>query len=1467
MKSKTNKNKFIGLIFVIFFLISGIGSVSLINSQESSNTLKSPKTSTLQFVDEISETIYQNVDYEFSTVFYDDVNYRNEYTSAYLQTELTSVSDYGFNDSISGIVNNFTEYAENDDITINYGELDSTGTLDIKDANSTDIDSTEGGFFNATHSFTGDANGGNPAGWVVYEVDSDVSVINDLDGHTKVVKIYNPGNAWLYIHNTLQDQTSDIIIEFWHRTDDFSEEMQFHIQDDGNKLVYAAFGGTGSDYNLWDGGARQTFYDNPSNNVWYRHKIKIDISESTFDYYLYNAIGSQLAFADDYDFNQAYIDGVDRVYFWSYWITAPATKTDYLDAMDYSWTAGYNEGRIAECDDATINITVLIDGLNPHLSLEALEFELYSYYKTNESVNTKFYIYDFVGTTWELLDDSVHLNFNDKEGVIHQTPDLEDYINASGIIKVRFLIESDSIISFMFSIDQLGVDIWTKLHLSYTRSFDISGLWKYRWYIIGSDYYSNWTYFEVMDSILNFEAINESEYPTRWILYSNATTPIMDFHDDIVGIDVWDLDDVSERYFDVFESDISSYLLDNYTFNAWDYTGLNWVHDLGTVSGGITWDGTYFYISTRTTFDVRRFTSAGIYTGFYFSTSVQDWKARGITWDGTYFWHLGGVNNEVYRYTSAGGYTGTHFDVGAQESNPSSITWDGTNFWVFGNTNKKAFKYTSAGVYTGVSFDTSGQTAQVEDSTWDGTYFWVIGSNDVVYQYTSAGVYTGVSFGTGTEDVYSSGITWNGESLWMVGYNGGAFQYESLYDISKNYYGSGYTYMQTDETELISIFSSVYATNYTQNSGEYFEVDFQTSSDSLINLILIRNGIIQKTLILSTSGNSDFTRHTAQIIIDESVEFDQLKISSTFEDTDYVKIFDIKSYNYTITGDSADFYLGSKRSEKRILIPDNYSLSIYENGIKKVEKVIELTYDVLYQEIYQPIGIIECRVSLFSTDNIYLNFNEFRISVNRSLNGEYIVFWLLTNLLYVDKETTLNFTIYDQFDTYVDSFIKVADSFIDLYIEVYSLTIKNIMEEKTTLLLNSTNSYELLSHETIEFILPKGNYQLNWTDELRDMFGMVIYLDENSAYELNTSYYSVYFSPFLINGLGLNHDVVRFYIDGIRKDFGFNVITSESVNLTVLDFFNQTIYSNVVNVKDLNEYNIYLNLKSLKIKNEATELVNYTLTRNSINDTGIIFPNEIINYLVVSGNYLFSYTNREDDSTDALNISLTQDRFIVINSTYFDVYFGLFNFDGLGLDPNLFRFYVNGLRRDFGFNTLKRDVNILNVLDYFNASLFNENLDLSESTEYNILVEVYTMIIYNNYSFPVKLKIERNNIELEQILESNFGMSYRMLPDVEYLLQIYHLNGTLLEEKEVELDSNNKIVSFGFFETEVPYNPEPLVFDFTVLMAFIIIISVGGWIVIISWSYMKSDRDIVPEDTRKRHKRARKRSDMFDHRL
>jgi len=112
--------------------------------------------------------------------------------------------------------------------------------------------------------------------------------------------------------------------------------------------------------------------------------------------------------------------------------------------------------------------------------------------------------------------------------------------------------------------------------------------------------------------------------------------------------------------------------------------------------------------------------------------------------------------------------------------------------------------------------------------------------------------------------------------------------------ISKNYFGNGYMYLQTNNSETIALQSVDYDTHYNLSNVYYFEVEFETNSDSQIDLILLKDGIINKTLILSQSGNTNFSQRTIQIFLNENAEFDQLKISGTLEDTDYVKVYDIK---------------------------------------------------------------------------------------------------------------------------------------------------------------------------------------------------------------------------------------------------------------------------------------------------------------------------------------------------------------------------------------------------------------------------------------------------------------------------------------------------------------------------------------------------------------------------------------------
>ena len=105
-----------------------------------------------------------------------------------------------------------------------------------------------------------------------------------------------------------------------------------------------------------------------------------------------------------------------------------------------------------------------------------------------------------------------------------------------------------------------------------------------------------------------------------------------------------------------------------------------------------------------------------------------------------------------------------------------------------------------------------------------------------------------------------------------------------------------------------------------------------------------------------------------------------------------------------------------------------------------------------------------------------------------------------------------------------------------------------------------------------------------------------------------------------------------------------------------------------------------------------------------------------------------------------------------MNTSYYEIYFGLFNFDGLGLNRDLFRFYIAGLRTDFGFNTLRTDSVNLRVEDYFNQSLYDRTVYLRNYTEYNLYVEVWNLIINSNYSWNVRMEIERNAITITQII-------------------------------------------------------------------------------------------------------------------
>ncbi len=470
------------------------------------------------------------------------------------------------------------------------------------------------------------------------------------------------------------------------------------------------------------------------------------------------------------------------------------------------------------------------------------------------------------------------------------------------------------------------------------------------------------------------------------------------------------------------------------------------------------------------------------------------------------------------------------------------------------------------------------------------------------------------------------------------------------------------------------------------------------------------------------------------------------------------------------------------------------SLSINLNENKEV--VINTIYQEVYFGIYSSSGITIERT----------NF-KFYIDGNRTDFGFNIV-----------NDTIVNLKVYDYMNTKLfDQDINVSEiNEYDLEISIFNLKISNMASENAniSILLGGESILNTLVPEELSiYQLSSANYTLLITNqENSQLTNLTINLDQNRNIVINTTYKTVYFAPFLANGLGFNHESTKFYINGSRKDYGFNVLTSYTVYLQVKDFFDQSVFDQVVDVSTINEYSMFLDLESLKMKNKGSELMNFSLSIGATIETNNILPDEIIEYYLVSGTYELNYTNHENMETYNLSISLSENRFIEFNTSYYDIYFGLFNFDGLGLDHDLFRFYINNERKDFGFNTLKYDSVNLKVLDYFNEILFNQEVNLRQFTEYNIFVEVYNLIMFNNYSFGIYVEIERNDITIKQTISSQSSISYRFLPLVEYEIKWYYLNGTQIDRESVELEENNQIVSFGFYSAEVPIVPTP---DFT----------------------------------------------------
>ncbi|KKL74411.1 hypothetical protein LCGC14_2065160, partial [marine sediment metagenome] len=513
-------------------------------------------------------------------------------------------------------------------------------------------------------------------------------------------------------------------------------------------------------------------------------------------------------------------------------------------------------------------------------------------------------------------------------------------------------------------------------------------------------------------------------------------------------------------------------------------------------------------------------------------------------------------------------------------------------------------------------------------------------------------------------------------------------KYIDHYLISKKHNASisEYMYMQTNITETLSLRSTDYIIHYNLYAGDYFIIDFQTSSTNQIDLILLKDGVQQDSYVVSQSGNTNFLRRTVEIGVDTDVEFDQLMFSGTFEDTKYFMSWDIKTYSYTLTGDYADFYVDPDGSHDMFLQADTYNLRIFEEGIKIDEATIVLHYDNLTQYVH------------YKTQKYILKIYH---------------------------------NAYEQSD-----------------IEIFN---------GTTSISNNT----AIKDEILEIILDEGEYTVNWTNgETGITTTYNIVLDENQILLLSSTYNTIYFGLYQYNGLSLNYDLVRFYINSERRDFGINLIKSSTADLLVLDYFNNTLASETIDASIYSEYNIIITVFELQIRHLAQGNSNIsisdTISHNFINFS--MAPDTLNKYVLANSIYNVTWWNGENNEIIVYDITLNADYILTLNTTYYDIYFSLFDLNLHIIDPNQYVFRLNGTREALGFiEYLETDDYTITIVDRFGTSLFNSVVNIRGLNEYVINITLYELQIRH-------LALENSNLTLSETTTHN-SLNFSMSPN------------------------------------------------------------------------------------------------------
>jgi len=188
------------------------------------------------------------------------------------------------------------------------------------------------GWTGITHDFTADADGTDPSDWTVSEgANTQCDVVSGVGNHNKVVEFRDNGTGYARTANDFEGQEIGAI-EWWFRTSDITKLFYMQLYE-GNpdsllnrRVCLRVISGTLE----YEGGSSIATI---VNNQWYHCRLIFNASAETSDFYLNTTLRVS---GEPFERSGTNID-----YFVLNTDGAHSDYYDYIDAVDYSWSAGY----------------------------------------------------------------------------------------------------------------------------------------------------------------------------------------------------------------------------------------------------------------------------------------------------------------------------------------------------------------------------------------------------------------------------------------------------------------------------------------------------------------------------------------------------------------------------------------------------------------------------------------------------------------------------------------------------------------------------------------------------------------------------------------------------------------------------------------------------------------------------------------------------------------------------------------------------------------------------------------------------------------------------------------------------------------------------------------------------------------------------------------------------------------------